>query len=113
MTLVAPHYIRATRIQDKVLRYRWDDWDLNADEEKLDKGIALHLSRLSQRASLAFTIATTEWMVYRYGLLLDEQLPWQYLEAAWAQTIDWRYGALTIEGDTDAKEWTGPIRRPI
>jgi hypothetical protein len=113
MALPVPPYIRTARIQDNVIRYRWDDWDLQADESQLEEGFCTRLQHLSQRANLAFSIATAEWIVSRYGLLFDDPLPWQYLESAWAQSVDARYGALTIEGDTNSDEWTGPIRRPI
>ena len=58
-------------------------------------------------------IATAEWIVYRYASLFQHGLPWQFLESAWAQLIDGRYGQLTIEGDTDRETWAGPVRRPI
>lgn len=113
MALSIPGYMKAARVQDRVIRYKWDDWDVNADEASLDEAVSERLGRLSQRAVLAFTIATAEWIVYRYGALVDEPMPSQYLQAAWAQIVDWHYGALTIEGDTDPREWAGPIKRPI
>jgi hypothetical protein len=40
-------------------------------------------------------------------------MPTQYLEAAWAQIVDWRYGALTWEERVNRGEWIGPVKGPI
>ncbi|MBS1213703.1 MAG: hypothetical protein H6R26_2320 [Proteobacteria bacterium] len=113
MGLSVPHYIRSTDIQDTVIRYEWDNWDPEGPGHRMDEEFCKRLENLSQRAAFAYAIATAEWIVYRYGRLSDDPLPWQYLEAAWAQVIDIRYAALSVEGDANINDWAGPIRRPI
>jgi hypothetical protein len=71
------------------------------------------LNGLSQRAIIAFVNATAEWIVYRLEIFTDTTAPHQYLEAAWAQVADWRYGAFTWEEYALNDAWTGPVRGPI
>lgn len=113
MPLPIPQYLQAAKIQDSILRYKWDDWNTEGTGHQIDEESYNRLVTVSQRANLAFAISTTEWIVYRFTRLLDDSLPTQYLEAAWAQVVQWRYRALTIEGDTDSKNWAGPIRSPV
>ena len=58
---------------------------------------------------MAFTQATAEWILFRFEPLVDTSPLLDYLEAAWAQVVDFRYGWLPELGD----EWSGAVRGPI
>jgi hypothetical protein len=119
MALAIPKYLRTANIQDNVVRYAWDDWKRLPAKETPDDALAARLkplSQLSQRAVLAFMCGTAEWIVYRFGSLLDDPVPWQYLEGAWAMTINARYcgyGRGKYWGGLSSDHWDGPIRRPV
>jgi hypothetical protein len=113
MALLVPKYIQAANIQDNIIRYKWDDWNVEQAEEPIQEEFYNRLRRISQRANIAFTIGTAEWIVHRFSTLCDDALPIQYLEAAWAQIVHWRYGAFTWEGYTEKDEWAGPVKRPL
>jgi hypothetical protein len=110
MALLVPNYLRVSGIQGTTIRYTWDDWDVEAVDMPLDESLRERLGAMSQRAVVAFTIGTAEWIVYRFGALSDDPVPAQRLEAAWAQVVDFRY---SFEEDINLDEWTGPVRGPI
>jgi hypothetical protein len=114
MALATPHYIQAANLQDKNVRYPWDDWNEEQALEPIDDEFLARLKNISQRAIIAFTAATAEWIVHRFAGLADLSLPIQFLEAAWAMIIELRYCGATWEGYTKESEgWAGPVRRPI
>jgi hypothetical protein len=113
MPLSVPSYIHEANIQENTIRYKWDDWNVEQAEEPIDKDFFGRLKGISQRANVAFTIGTAEWIIHRFGTLCDDPLPLQYLEAAWAQIVHWRYIAFTWEDHTDKKSWSGPIKGPL
>ncbi len=110
MALPVPSYVQIRGIQDPAIRFRWDDWDIEAFDLPLDDALQARLSRISQRAIVAFTIGTAEWIMYRFANLCDDPSPRQYLEAAWAQVVDFTY---SVHSDIQSDKWTGPIRGPI
>ena len=55
------------------------------------------------------TIATVEWVAWRFVPLSNDVAPFQYLEAAWAGSIDRSY-IRYIENDIE--QWRGPVRGP-
>jgi hypothetical protein len=108
--LLKPEYIRAANIATPDLRYRWDEWNVKeaympADPELLDR-----LKVLTRRANIALTIASAEWVIFRFEDLSTDPMPFQYLEAAWAGNVDLAY-AKYIETNDD--EWRGPVRGPL
>lgn len=115
MTLSIPNYLKSANVQDSSLRYEWDDWrTLPALETP--KELVVRLKGVSQRAVLAFACGGAEWIAYRFSKLCDDPAPWNYLEAAWALTIDIRYvgyGNSTGWQVHAYKGWDGPIKRPI
>lgn len=113
MALSVPNYIQAANIQDNTIRYKWDDWNVEQAEEPIDKDFYGRLKGLSQRANVALTISSAEWIVHRFGTLCDDPLPFQYLEAAWAQIVHWRYTGFTWEDLTEQTDWSGPIKGPL
>ena len=116
MTLTIPAYLKAANIQDRSVRYEWDDWNDLPALDKPDAALAARLKRVSQRAVLAFMCATAEWIVFRFGTLCDDPAPWAYIEAAWAAVIHVRYvgyGTGTGWQEFAVKGWDGPVRGPI
>jgi hypothetical protein len=116
MTLAVPNYLRAARIQDKSLRYEWDDWRALPALEVIDEALTSRLKKVSQRAVLAFMCGTAEWIYHRLAKLCDDPTPANYLEGAWAMIIDARYcgcGSGTSWQEFAVKGWKGPIKRPI
>src|SRR5262249_38497342 len=72
------------------------------------------LQGISQRATIAFTIGTAEWIVHRFARISSNPIPLQYLEAAWAMSIEFRYCRVTWdEYKSKSDEWVGPIGRPL
>jgi hypothetical protein len=61
---------------------------------------------------MAFAVATTEWMVFRFERMLDDPLPFDFVEAAWAQIVDPHY-ALEWWDPVRDEEWVGPVKGPI
>jgi hypothetical protein len=92
------------------IRYRWDDWNVEAVDMPLDEGLYERLSAISQRAVVAFTVGTAEWIVHRFGALSHDRFPHQRVEAAWAQVVHFRY---SFEQDVNLQDWNGPVRGPI
>lgn len=113
MAVSTPQHVRAASIQDPIIRYKWDDWDLRHAELPVDEEFYSRLQGISQRADMAFALGTAEWIVYRFNLMCDDLLPREYLEAAWAQVVHWRYRSLNWDGDTNSKEWSGPVRMAV
>ena len=111
MVLSIPHYIQSANIQNNVLRYKWDDWDLHQYYTNIDDDdLGDRIEHLSYRANTALTIACAEWVVHRYDMVSDDEEPDQYLEAAWAAVVDVAYLFLWEPPD---EQWLGPIRGPL
>jgi hypothetical protein len=110
MTLAIPPYLQVPGIQDRRVHYAWDDWNVEAVDMPLEPVLQDVLQRLSQRAIVAFTIATAEWIVHRFGTLSDDPVPSQVIEAAWAQVVNFRY---STHSDIARAEWRGPVRGPL
>lgn len=113
MPLVVPHYIRSANIASALVRYRWDDWNVEQAEEPIDETLIAALELLSLRANAAFTIGTAEWIVHRLSPLVEDLLPSHYLASAWAQIIDFRYRSVAWEELAAETEWSGPVRGPV
>lgn len=110
MSLLQPRYIAAARIADAHADYPWDEWNvkdayLPPDEELLER-----YGDLTHRAQVAMTVATAEWIVFRFNNLSSDPMPMQYLEAAWAANVDLAYGTYI---ETDDDDWRGPVRGPL
>jgi hypothetical protein len=111
--LLVPRYLREAAIASSEIRYEWDDWNVEQAEEPIDDDLYARLESVTLRATVAFTIATAEWIVHRFETLSQDKLPLQYLESAWAQVVSWHYAAVTWEGYTNEKDWHGPVRGPL
>lgn len=111
MTMDVPRYIAASRCWEAPLRYKWDDWELDQFESPVDEALLERLAGLSQRANVAWTIACAEWICHRLAPhMAGDLLPFQRLEAAWAQVVDARY-SLALSDPPD--RWPGPVKRPV
>ena len=88
MALSIPNYLKVANIQDNNIRYEWDDWRNLPASETPDEELIARLEVVSQRAVLAFSCGTAEWIVYRFARLCDDSRPWDYIEAAWAMIIN-------------------------
>lgn len=113
MALSIPRYIDAADVQDVTIRYLWDDWNVEQAEEPIDEEFHKRLTGISQRAIIAFTIGTAEWIVYRFSALCDDSLPSQYVEAAWAQIVHWLYEGSSWEDQAVTADWIGPVKGPL
>jgi hypothetical protein len=112
MAISISPYIQRANIQDPAIRYRWDDWDFDEAETPVDPELQAELEKLSLRSNIALAIATAEWVVFRFEAMLDDLLPLDYLEAAWAQEIDFHYGFVWWQPIHD-EEWLGPVKGPV
>jgi hypothetical protein len=110
MALPIPRYLQVPGIQDATIHYTWDDWDVEASDMPLKRDLQARLNGISHRGIVAFTIGTAEWIIHRFGQLSDDPSPRQYLEAAWAQVVDFNY---SDHSDVDSAKWTGPVRGPM
>ncbi len=113
MALPIPRYVAAANLHDATIRYRWDDWNVEQAEEPIDQDFYKRLEGISQRANAALTIASAEWIVHRFAPFADVSLALQYVEAGWAQIVDFRYGSGPWDAYADEHAWCGPVLRPI
>lgn len=107
MPLTIPRYIRKAKIQDVLLRYKWDDWNVQSFFELESDTFHKRMSGVSYRANIAFTIACGEWVVQRFDLVSDDPVPLDHMEASWAGMIDPLYAVWWEPPD---EFWLGPIR---
>lgn len=106
-----PGYIARANISDASVRYRWDEWNVEDCVDPVDDEILECLSGLSLRAAFAVLVGAVEWIVYRFEVLCDVALPFDAVEAAWAQEVDRLY-AMPLN-PFRGYEWSGPVRGPI
>jgi len=105
--LLVPRYLREVAIASSEIRYEWDDWNVEQAEEPIDDDLYARLESVTLRATVAFTIATAEWIVHRFDTLSRINCRC-ILESAWAQVVSWHYAAVTWEGYTTKR--TGAAR---
>jgi hypothetical protein len=107
MSLSIPKYVAEAGIQDRSLKYEWDDWHLEEIFDSETEVFHARMREVSFRANIAFTNACGEWIIHRYDLLSTDPVPLQNIEAAWAGTIDPAYAVYWEPPD---EKWLGPIR---
>jgi hypothetical protein len=120
MTLTVPAYLVESGVQTQAARFKWDEWKLKDIEEPYDEVLIERLATcFSQRAILAVGLGSAEWLVYRFMALNNDPAPWDYLEAAWAMMVHYRYsnygnGTGWIEhAEGSADPWEGAVRGPV
>jgi hypothetical protein len=110
MKMNLPLFVQVIGIQDPVIHFKWDDWNVEQSDMPIDRLLKQQLQDVSHRAAAALTISTAEWVVYRFATMFEDPKPSFRLEAAWAQVVDPRYSSLS---DIPLEEWRGPVRGPI
>jgi hypothetical protein len=101
-----PSHIAAAALPGTPFENIWgaDLWDeVLLHQPRIENRVA----RMSDRAALAFSLGAIEWIVWRFQSELPDGRPFQFLQAAWAGLVDWRYLA-----SFDLPEWDdegGPL----
>jgi hypothetical protein len=116
MAITIPKYIQSANIQSATIDYEWDDWATIPALQKDDETLREQLSKLSDRAVLAFMCGSAEWLYFRLAPFCNDLAPAEYIEGAWAMIIDVRYcgyGKGTWWESYSRKKWNGPIQGPI
>jgi len=107
MSLTTPRYVEQAGVADPELHYEWDDWKLQEMFDTEDDSFRKRMTGVSYRATLAFTIATGEWIVHRYDRISSDPEPLLHMEAMWAGVVDSRYVKYWEPPD---EYWLGPVR---
>ena len=110
MVLKVANYIKHADIVNPKILYKWDENDVTPIYMPADNDLVEILNKINPRAVCGLTIATAEWVVHRYYSMYNDEMPLQYLEAAWAGNVDLAY-IRYIETDDDL--WRGPVLGPI
>lgn len=91
-------------------------WNNQTDEEVVfhQPRIANRINEMSDRAGLAFSLGAIEWTLWRFHKLLpdDHERVFQFLDAAWAGIVDWKYLDAFISSpweETLDREIGGPL----
>jgi hypothetical protein len=106
----APLYIPIEEINIVKPEHKWNDWDpfemINWPDENFKKNLA----KVSNNGITCFALGCAEWVVYRLGKYLKENLAFHYLEAFWLYImgID-----AALPPETDNENWQGVILGPI
>jgi hypothetical protein len=111
-----PSYLSMLAAPSEVIRYQWDDWNIEAVEEPVDAKLVESLEKLPRRATLAYAIGSAEWLVHRLLPFVPDKAPWSFLEAAWAMLVDHHYsnyGDGTGWAEYSNDEWCGAIKGPV
>ncbi len=69
------------------------DWDSETDDDILlpQPQFSRQIAQMSDRAALAFALGSIEWIFWRLHRMLPDEAVFQFLDAAWAGQVDWRY----------------------
>jgi hypothetical protein len=68
-------------------------WTSETDDDILlpQPRISHRIAEMSDRAALAFSLGALEWTCWRLHKMLPDDGVFQFLDAAWAGLVDWRY----------------------
>lgn len=108
-----PPYIQNAGIADHHLRFAWDSSDTQVAEGETDADLVDRLSRVSQRANVAYAVVLAEWIVGRFQVFAGIEDSYQYVEACWAAGIDLRYCRVVWEDFPHRNKWEDPVRGPV
>lgn len=106
--LPRPAYIPESISSDK-LTYEWDEHDPYAPIGAGDEATFWLLDRLAPGFSVAYSLVTAEWCVYRFPDIAAEAEVQAFLKCSW-QALDFQ-GALPGESNED--DWQGPKRMAV
>jgi hypothetical protein len=104
---IPPPHIAVADLPHMPVAYRWD----NTIEEEMmffQMNIAHRMAEMSDRAALAFSLGALEWTLWRLRPELPGDDVFQFLDAAWAALVDWRYLK-----SFDLPEWEPAFERPV
>jgi hypothetical protein len=111
--LAIPSYIETADIVGKPLKHKWDEEepDLNyQSDDRTERSISL----AGNRAILALSAASAEWIAWRLSDSADSTPLFSVTEASFAGVVDWRYvRARGGRGAPEGKKWEGAENGPI
>lgn len=95
---------------DQRADFDWDEWQADRYFRFAPESLFDRLDLLTNKANLALTLGSVEWVVASLSLKADTAMVDRFIEAAWAAQVHPRYLNYT-EFDVDA--WRGPARGPL
>lgn len=98
--LVIPNYIEVTGIHTKPVKFKWESGGGSEIYDRVSVKILNPMQDLSPRALLALSIGISEWILWRLHDIKDFPDAYQFIEAAWAGVVDFRYSI---------SEWSTPF----
>ncbi|MBS1213704.1 MAG: hypothetical protein H6R26_2321 [Proteobacteria bacterium] len=113
MTLNIPGYIKRANIENAPIDYAWTE---EATEFLGEERLANRIRPICPRGIVALTTGFAEWVAWRLHNGLNDPILLDYIEAAWAGIIDWRYlkARKSVPGAPYyLKDWTGTTRGAV
>ena len=108
VSLSVPPHIEASGALDAPIAHEWDEH--NPTFLGWDDRIAVKFAPMTERAMLALAIGYAEWITFRLAIPEDAREPFDFLEAMWVATVDFRY--LELPRATTAA-WRSVLYNPI
>jgi|GEM_PF-2414416 len=108
----APNYIPVAHITETALDYQWDS---ESPFSLINQGsikIIRKLEKLSNRGLVAYSIGCGEWVIYRISKVLDDLLPYYYMEAFWSYVMG-HQELFEYPPELDHENWMSYERSPV
>lgn len=108
----APNYLPIAKITEMPFDYEWDS---EFPFSLIDQGsfeTIRKLEKLSNRGLIAYSTGCGEWTVYRMSKVVDDLLPYYYIEAFWAYVMG-KQDLFKYPPELDHEEWGGYEKGPI
>ena len=102
--------IPCSKIENMPLSHDWSDWDPYQVLGTQNPETEATLSDISDRAILGYSIACAEWVVCRFKKHLNDQRPYQYIQACWIYEMS---DEVAAPPQSKQEEWEGPVRGPV
>ncbi len=109
MTNKIPVYIPLNKLSLPI-SFEWDGWDPYSVVGLNDYDTEQILSRITNHEKFVFSLGCAEWVITRLSIFIENDLPWQYLNACWAFELSDEY---LLPYELNDKEWTGNVLEPI
>lgn len=112
--IIIPRVVNDAGVMDAPITYKWPQspFDAYGDESpRLEAKIA----KISVRGIIALSAGVSEWIAWRLSKHVNDPLLFNYIMAAWANIVDFKYlehknnPRKTLKWDN----WSGPLREPI
>ncbi|MGD9367936.1 MAG: hypothetical protein PVH87_19710 [Desulfobacteraceae bacterium] len=110
MPLIFPKNIFKDNLKKFPIQHKWSDWDPYELIKLPESETKEQLKKVSNRGITAFSVACSEWVVFRMSNYVDDKIIYDYLEAFWVFLMGYD-SAMPTETEND--DWLGPIRGPI